>query len=99
MNVTAVVEKVDEEHYRAVIAQPFSMESTGASVNDAVNKLRDAALARLQSSQLVQFELPEVPKTNPLLRFAGIWKDRTDLDEYRMSIEEHRKEMDALEFP
>ena len=99
MNVTAVVEKIDDRHYRAAISHPFAMESTGATETDAVEKLREMALAKLRSSQLVEIELRDAGTTSPLFRFAGIWKDHPDMHEYLKSIEEHREEMDNLEHP
>lgn len=99
MTVKAVVDKIDEQHYRAAISEPIALESIGTSAAEAISKLRDSAIARLKTSQVVEIELSGIAENNRLSKFAGIWKGNAELDEYRRSIEEHRKEMDALEFP
>jgi len=99
MTVKAIVEKVDERQYRARIWQPFSLESTGETEQEAVDKLRALAAQRLRESRIIDLDIPNETAAHPLLRFAGIWRDNPDLDEFRRNVEEHRKEMDALEIP
>ena len=98
MTVKVIIEKIDERRFRASIEQPFSIESEGATEDEALSRLRELAVARLNSRKVVDLDL-DMPEDNPWLKLAGMWKDNPDLDEYRRNIEEHRKEMDALELP
>lgn len=97
MTVKAIVEKIDEGRYRASIEEPFPMECEGSSEEEALKLLRESALARIQSRKEVDLELPGADDDNPWLRLAGMFKGHPDFDQYLRNIEEHRREMDALE--
>lgn len=97
MNLTAIVEKIDDLRYRAAIAQPFPLESEGASEEEALEHLRALAIAKLGSRKIVEICLPGEGSDNPWKRIAGMFKDHPDWDDYLRNIEEHRREMNTLE--
>ncbi|MFN0054547.1 MAG: type II toxin-antitoxin system HicB family antitoxin [Planctomycetales bacterium] len=97
MSLTALVEKLDNQSYRAAIVHPFAMESEGATEDEAVSRLREMALARLKTSKVVEIPMPGDEPENPWAKMAGMFKDHPDWDQYLEAIKEHRREMDLLE--
>jgi hypothetical protein len=99
MNLTAVIERIGDHRYRAVIAQPLFFESEGATPDEAIQHVSKLAAGRLAQAQIIQIAIPEQGPPHPWARWAGIWKDKPGLDRYFSNIAEHRRESDAAEIP
>jgi hypothetical protein len=97
MSLTAIVEKIDDRHFRAAIVQPFAMESEGTTEDEALNRLREMAIARLGSRKMVEIRLPDEETENPWRKLAGMFKGHQDWSEYLKNIEEYRREMNQPE--
>lgn len=52
MEVTVLVERLDEHKYRASTGYPVPMETEEGSREDAVERLREQAVQRLKASEL-----------------------------------------------
>ena len=91
MRVTVLVERLDERRYRASTSHPITMESEGCSRDEAVEHLRDQAVQRLNSGELVQVLIPGAPDANAWLTYRGIWKDHPDFDAVMENIAEYRR--------
>jgi hypothetical protein len=99
MNLTAVVERISDDRYRAVITQPFMIESEGQTPDEAVKHVRELVVNRLAAAQIVQISIPDQDRPNPWARWAGVFKDHPDFDQYLANIAEYRRNKDAAEPP
>lgn len=99
MNPTAVVERIGDDRYRAVITQPLFVESEGQTPDEAVKLVQELATNRLAQAQIIQIAIPEQARPHPWARWAGVWKDNPDFDRYLANIAEYRRESDAAESP
>src|SRR5215510_7309696 len=80
MQVTVFVEQLDEHTYRAETVQPIALVTEGRTRDEAIARLRVLAQQRLTAGEMIRLDIPEVPVPHPWAPFAGIWKDRPDLD-------------------
>jgi hypothetical protein len=94
MKATVFVEKVGKKKFRATTSQPLSLETEGASQDEALERLYELAKKRLAAGQLIQMNLPDTSATNPWQAFAGIWKDHPDFDAFLENIAEYRRSAD-----
>lgn len=77
---------------RPLLAPEISV--TGTTEAETLARVR-AALAQFHSqSRIVQVEVPDTDD-DPWLRYAGMWKDDPDWDEFLADIEQFRREIDA----
>jgi len=97
MNLTAVVERISDDRFRAIISQPFVIESEGRTADEAVHHLRELAVERLAAAQVIQIDVPERQGSHPWARWAGVWKDNPDYDDYVASIAEYRRNANGAE--
>ena len=76
-------------------SQPVPLESEGASQDEALERLYELAKKRLATGKLVQINLPDASSGNPWQKFAGVWKDHPDFDEFLDNIAAYRRATDA----
>jgi hypothetical protein len=98
MNLTVLVERIDDNKYRAVTSQPVALETEGTSREEAIERLRELARERLSAAEIVELEIPDVPGSNPWTSFAGVWKDHPDFEEFLENIAEYRRKVDKRSF-
>ena len=96
MDMTVLIEPHDGG-FKASTSQPVAMETEGASAEEAVERLRALAASRLSSGELVSVSLPIVDSIHPWMKFAGVWKDHPDLDQFIQSVTVYRRSADATE--
>lgn len=65
MQLTVLVERIDEQRYRAETAQPVSLTTEGRTREEAVARLCELAQQRLAAREMIQLELPETPTPQP----------------------------------
>ncbi len=99
MNLTAVVERLGDDRYRAVVTQPLLIESEGHTPDEAIQHVRELAVSRLAGAQIIQFSVPDQNGPHPWARLAGAFKDHPRFDEYLQNIAEYRRNKDASEPP
>ncbi len=99
MNLTAVVERISDDRYRAVITQPLLVETEGDSPDEALQHARELATNRLATAQIIQITIPDLKQPHPWARGAGMFKDHPDFDQYLANIAEYRRNKDAAEPP
>ena len=97
MQLTVLVERIDEQRYRAETAQPVSLVTEGHTREEAVERLRKLVQQRLAAGEVLQLELPEVVEPHPWAPFAGIWKDHPEIDALLDSIAQYRHRLDEAE--
>jgi hypothetical protein len=97
MQLTVLVERIDEQTYRAETAQPVSMTTEGRTRDEALARLLKLAQRRLATGEMVHLELSDVAGAHPWLPYAGIWKDHPEVDALLDNIAEYRRQLDEAE--
>lgn len=99
MTILALVEKTGSKRFRAVMTQPIALEAEGDSREEAIEQLRSLAQQRISrgEGELVEIDVSAGSQVHPWLRFAGMWKDNSQIDDYIRNITEYRREVDAQE--
>lgn len=96
MKLNVLVEKLGDDRYCAKIWQPFQLESEGQTLDEAVERVRELAANRIGSAKLIQISIPDDPeRPPPWARWAGLWKNNPDIEEYLANIEEYRRNVDS----
>ena len=83
--------------FKAGTSQPVAMETEGASREEAWQRLPELANARLAAGELVQVQLPNGDSGHPWMKFAGVWKDHPEFDQYVRNVTEYRQSLDVSE--
>lgn len=77
---------------RPLLAPEISV--TGNTEEETLARVR-IAIAQLHSqSRIVQVEVPD-QDDDPWLRYAGLWKDDPDWEQFQKNIEDFRQTVDA----
>ncbi len=97
MQLTVWVERIDDQTYRAAIAQPVSLATQGRTREEAVERLCELAKQRLSTGDVIQLDLPVGTVPHPWVSFAGIWKDHPEVDAWQNTIAEQRRQLDKTE--
>ncbi len=91
-----LIEKVGDNGYRAnVLAWPGNSVEA-ATREEALKKIRSTIQQKLTTADLVTLEFPVA---NPWLKFAGMWADNPDFDEFVGEIDRFRREIDMEQSP
>ena len=94
MQITVVIEPIAPNGFRARSGEPFGLIAEGATVEEALQKLREQVKGRVARGEIVSLDVPA--KDNPWLRMAGIWeKDDPLVEEWKRIMEENRRAADA----
>jgi predicted RNase H-like HicB family nuclease len=94
MNLTILVEQLDSDKFRAETSQPVSLTTEGSSREEAIQRLRELAERRLQGGELVRVEIKGNNQLSPWTRFAGVWKNHPEFDQYVENVAEYRRQVD-----
>jgi hypothetical protein len=97
MQLTVLVEQIDQQTYRAETAQPVLMTTEGRTRDEALERLLKLAQQRLATGEIVHLELSDVAAAHPWLPYAGIWKDHLEADTLLDNIAEYRRQLDEAE--
>ena len=84
------------QRYQATVLGLPSCSTEGATREEALRRLRTLLRKRLSKAEIVQLEL-EDPEPDPMLKFAGVFKDDPLFDEVEEEIRAYRREIDADE--
>jgi hypothetical protein len=95
MDVSVVLEQVNENGYRATALVPTPLVAEAPTRDQAVDKIRELIRERLSHAELIQVEVPVAIGANPWLAIAGTWRDHPDLDSVVENINAYRRKVDA----
>lgn len=90
-----LVEKNGEQGYTAQVLAWPTCTAQAATREEALQQVRMQLLDRLAKAEIVTLSLTAEEINNPWIRFAGMWKDNPDFDEFQAAIQQHRRELDA----
>jgi predicted RNase H-like HicB family nuclease len=90
-----LIEKYDDDLYSAVVWGLPECRSTGSTKEEALKTLHRLLIKRLEKVEIVSMKI-DIPKPeNPLMKWAGAFKDDPYFDEMLEDIEELRRQKDA----
>ena len=98
MTITALVQQLAAQRFRAATSQPIPLSAEGQSREEAMTRLTDLAREQLAQGDLVQIDLADA-RDNPWVKFAGIWKDHPDFADYQANIADYRRSLDVAGDP
>ncbi len=98
MELTVFVEPMNGR-FRASTSHPVAMETDGASRDEALQRLQELAKHRLAGGEVLQVPVENSVSSHPWMRFAGIWKEHPDFDQFQNNVQEYRRNLDAAETP
>ena len=94
MQIPVLIERVENNGFRARGAEPFALSAEGATQEEALSNLREQLRARLAAgNKFVALEV--TPEPHPLAEFAGMFKDDPDFDDVVAIMAENRRKMNA----
>jgi predicted RNase H-like HicB family nuclease len=96
MDMTVLIEPKDGR-FRASTSQPVVMETEGASREEALQRLQELAKTRLAAGEVVLVPFPNGESNHPWMKFAGVWKDHPDFDQFQQNVSEYRQSLDETE--
>ena len=90
-----LLENLDKKGYTArVLAWPDCVVEAPTR-EAALMQIRAMILERLAKAEIVTLEIQPEEVNHPWLKFAGMWKDDPDFDEFQAEIARYRRELDA----
>jgi predicted RNase H-like HicB family nuclease len=94
MTVNVLIEELDTGGYRATLLGWPDSTAKGATEEEALDRLREAAQARLERAKIVPLDLGVEVTPNPWLQISELFKGNPLLDEVDEAIAAHRRELD-----
>ncbi len=96
MQIPVLIEKLENNEFRARSGEPLPLTAEGATREEALEKLRQLLESRLSSGgELTSLDIG--PKEHPLMKFAGIFADDPQFEEWQEAIAENRRREDEAE--
>ena len=93
MEVKVLVERKDNNGYQARAGEPFGLVAEGASIEEAVGRLREVMTRKDEAgATVVSLDIPG--NDNSWLRMAGTLKDHPLLDEWKLTVAEYRQSVE-----
>ena len=96
MDMTVFIES-QNGRFKASTSQPVTMETEGASREEALQRLQELARTRLAAGELVQVPLPNRDSGHLWMKFAGMWKEHPEFDQFQKNVLEYRQNLDVSE--
>ncbi|MBC7819966.1 MAG: hypothetical protein IAG10_24040 [Planctomycetaceae bacterium] len=96
MDMTVFIEP-QNGGFKASTSQPVTMEAEGASREEALQRLQELARTRLADGEVVQVPLPNGQSSHPWMKFAGVWKEHPEFDQFQQNVLEYRHSLDVSE--
>lgn len=95
MDIAVVVEKVEDNGYRAVSFIPTHVIAEGRTREEALNQLYDQIRGRLSKAEVVQLQVQLPSESHPWKSIAGSWRAHPDRSQVERNMQEYRRQVDA----
>ncbi len=93
MQVPVLIERVDENGYRARAGEPFGWTADGATPAEALQQLREVVAQRVAAGATIA-TLDLSVRDHPWMELAGTWKGHPLLDDWKKAVAEYRQAVD-----
>lgn len=94
MTVNVLIEILDSGDYRATLLGWPDSTAKGATEEEALDRLREAAQSRLEKGKIVPLDLSVDVTHNPWLQISERFKDNPLLDDVDAAIAAYRRQLD-----
>ena len=95
MDIAVVVEKVEDNGYRAVSFVPMHVIAEGTTREEALNQLCNQIRGRLSKAEVVQLQVQLPGESHPWKGIGGSWRDHPDRSQFERNMQEYRRQVDA----
>jgi hypothetical protein len=96
MNVSVVLEQLNDNAYRATSFAPLPLVAEASTRQQAVDRIREMIRDKLSRVEVIQVEVPAHEGVDdPWIAMIGTWKDHPDAADIEQSMREYREEVDA----
>jgi hypothetical protein len=94
MKIPILVEPIENAGYRATSGPPLAATAEGATRDEALARLREEINRRMADGAIVMPLDIITTDENPLLAYAGMFRNDPLFDEWKAAIEEYRRKVD-----
>src|SRR5208282_4231001 len=96
MNVSVVLEQLNDNAYRATSFAPVPLTTDAATRQQAVDRIREMIRDKLCQVEVIQVEVAGKEETkDPWIALIGTWADNPDAAEVEQNMRKYREEVDA----
>jgi hypothetical protein len=97
MTMYVLIENKPDGKYTASLIGWPNITAQGESESEVLSQLRQSFMAQLRQARIVPLDIDLNAADNPWLQLGETLKDNPLLDEVTQSIEEYRRQLDAVE--
>ena len=91
-----LLEHNDQGNAIATVLELPNCQAEAPTREQALEKLKTHIETRLEKAEILSLEIqPTTTPENPWMKFAGIFKDDPQFDEFQQCIQDYRQEIDA----
>ncbi len=95
MNVSVMLEQLNDDAYRATAFAPAPLVAEASTREQAVDKIRAMIHQRLAEVEVIQVEIPGSPMSHdPWSSIARSWQGHPDTAEFEQNLKDYRQEVD-----
>ena len=95
-NLHILLEHTDQGNVIATLLELPNCQAEAPTREQALAALQQQVAARLANTELLALDIqPTLTTANPWMKFAGVFKDDPDFDEFQRAIQDYRREIDA----
>lgn len=95
MTYDVLVENEQERSYTATLLGWPKLSESGATRDEALERLRQALKQRLSTAEVVTLEIDTPRESNPWVRLAGVYQDHPLFEDLLGEIQADRQELEA----
>jgi hypothetical protein len=96
MNVSVVLEQLNNNAYRATSFAPVPLVAEASTRQQAVERIREMIRDRLSKIEVIQVEVPGKEEAkDPWTAMIGTWAGHPDAADFEQNMREYRQEVDA----
>lgn len=95
MDISVILERVNENGYRATALMPLPVVTEASTREQALEQISTLLCEKLSGAELVHVDVPGTTSANPWMAIAGTWRDNAELDEVGRNIDAYRRQVNA----
>lgn len=97
VNYEVGIKRLKNGKYQTFVLDYPSLKASANSKDEAIKKLSKRIQEFLQETEIIQLEIEINKPKDPWMKFAGMFKDDPQFDEFLQAIQDYRNEIDAEE--
>lgn len=97
LNYKVGLKQLKNGKYQTFVLDIPSLKASGNSKEEAIEKLSHRLQAFFKDTEIINLEVERPQPEHPWLKFAGIFENDPQFDEFLQAIQDYRNELDAEE--